>query len=156
MSDVHLHHLQSFSMQKKKDMHAQVPVRWWLRFIYLLYWQCVKNRWHSFVPAPGRAGPRGLAPFIVLKKKAITMLMCRSRRVNPTRAGKQRVKGWWRERSHCGLTAKRRQGSVSYQTHTEEKNKLTYRYSLDSVRIKIDLLSIVIDWTAYYWPLLDR
>lgn len=28
----------------------------------------MKNRWYSFVPAPGRAGPSGLAPFIVLKK----------------------------------------------------------------------------------------
>lgn len=30
-----------------------------------------------------RARPRGAPPCIVLQKKAITMLMCRSRRVNP-------------------------------------------------------------------------
>lgn len=87
----------------------------WPRFVFL---RSVKNRCLSFVPAPGCRSPRTASVYCA-QKKAITMLMCRSRRVNPTRAGKRGVKGWWREPSHRGLTAKRRLGSDSYQKHKE-------------------------------------
>lgn len=57
---------------------------------------CVcENQWHSFVPAlawgPSRS-PRTGSVYCT-QKKAITMLMCRSRRGDPTCAWKQHVKG---------------------------------------------------------------
>lgn len=116
-----LHHLSTFQQGGKhfffKKKHAGPCFSRTERFfivyiiIIIIYWQCVKNRWRSFVPALEPCRSQRTGSVYCAPKKAITMLMCRSRRVNPD------VKGWWRERSHRGLTAKRRLGSVSYQTH---------------------------------------
>lgn len=74
---------------------------------FFFHWQAVKNRWHRFVPASGPAGPRGPAPFIVLKKGNYNVNV--SQQESEPKKTSSEVDG---ESSQRGLTAKRRLGSV--------------------------------------------
>lgn len=116
-----LHHLSTFQQGGKhffKKTCRSMFLQDWevfhcVHYYYYLLAVC-ENRWRSFVPALEPCRSQRTGSVYCAPKKAITMLMCHSRRVNPD------VKGWWGERSHSGLTAKQCLGSISYQTHNME------------------------------------